>query len=215
MVGVPSLTALSLGLCAVALLALLEAERRQSWVGKAVFKPMASLGFIGVAAGRVLAGDPVDRGLLVALGLGLLGDVLLIPRGRAAFVGGMMAFMAGHLAYAALFLRRGVELEAVALAGVAMAVLAGLELVWLARNMADRALWKAVVVYGTTLSAMVAFAVGAWAQRGPPTLLAGALLFFVSDAFVARNRLVKPAFVNRLFGLPLYYAGQCLLAWSV
>jgi hypothetical protein len=32
---------------------------------------------------------------------------------------------------------------------------------------------------------------------------------------VARQRFVSEGFGNRLLGLPLYYAGQFLLAWSV
>jgi hypothetical protein len=36
----------------------------------------------------------------------------------------------------------------------------------------------------------------------------------VSDLFVARDRFVQPGFVNRLLGLPLYYAAQAMLAIS-
>jgi hypothetical protein len=43
----------------------------------------------------------------------------------------------------------------------------------------------------------------------------GALGFYVSDVFVARQRFLKSEIVNRLIGLPLYYGGQFLLAFSV
>jgi uncharacterized membrane protein YhhN len=46
-------------------------------------------------------------------------------------------------------------------------------------------------------------------------ILIGALAFFLSDLSVARNRFVAPGFVNRLWGLPLYYAAQLLLASSI
>jgi hypothetical protein len=36
----------------------------------------------------------------------------------------------------------------------------------------------------------------------------------VSDIFVARQRFVTKAFVNRSAGLPLYYAGQFMIAFS-
>jgi len=39
--------------------------------------------------------------------------------------------------------------------------------------------------------------------------------FYISDLFVARDRFFKTEFSNRLLGLPLYYAGQFLLAFSV
>lgn len=44
---------------------------------------------------------------------------------------------------------------------------------------------------------------------------AGAVAFYVSDVFVARDRFMKGGFVNRLVGLPLYYAGQFLIAFSL
>ncbi|MBM3298769.1 MAG: lysoplasmalogenase, partial [Deltaproteobacteria bacterium] len=50
---------------------------------------------------------------------------------------------------------------------------------------------------------------GAWA------LFVGAVAFYFSDLFVARDRFVSHQFLNRFIGLPLYYAGQFLLAFSV
>jgi uncharacterized membrane protein YhhN len=44
---------------------------------------------------------------------------------------------------------------------------------------------------------------------------AWALAFYISDIFVARNRFIKTAFLNRLLGLPLYYTGQFQLVFSV
>ena len=43
----------------------------------------------------------------------------------------------------------------------------------------------------------------------------GAASFYFSDLFVARDRFVKTEFANRLLGLPMYYLGQFLLAFSV
>jgi hypothetical protein len=40
------------------------------------------------------------------------------------------------------------------------------------------------------------------------------LAFYLSDLAVARDRFVARAFVNRLWGLPLYYAAQILFAVS-
>jgi uncharacterized membrane protein YhhN len=76
-----------------------------------------------------------------------------------------------------------------------------------------------VTVYIAAISLML---VGAWAVFRLPTttpaaawcVLAGALFFYLSDLCVARQRFVAEGFVNRLLGLPLYYAGQFLLAWS-
>jgi hypothetical protein len=43
----------------------------------------------------------------------------------------------------------------------------------------------------------------------------GAILFYLSDLAVARHRFVKAEFLNRGIGLPLYYAGQVLIAMAV
>jgi len=46
-------------------------------------------------------------------------------------------------------------------------------------------------------------------------VFAGALSFYFSDVFVARDRFLDKEFLNRLIGLPMYYTGQFLLAFSV
>jgi len=43
----------------------------------------------------------------------------------------------------------------------------------------------------------------------------GALLFLLSDLAVARDRFVAPVFINRVWGLPMYFCGQLLFAFSV
>jgi uncharacterized membrane protein YhhN len=46
-------------------------------------------------------------------------------------------------------------------------------------------------------------------------ILAGAVAFYLSDLSVANDRFVHESFFNKLWGLPLYYAAQILLAASV
>jgi hypothetical protein len=41
------------------------------------------------------------------------------------------------------------------------------------------------------------------------------VLFYLSDLAVARQRFVHASFVNRAFGLPLYYAAQILIGLTV
>ena len=48
-----------------------------------------------------------------------------------------------------------------------------------------------------------------------PWIAGGALAFYLSDLSVARDRFVRPAFVNRAWGLPLYYGAQFVLAATV
>jgi uncharacterized membrane protein YhhN len=54
-----------------------------------------------------------------------------------------------------------------------------------------------------------------WGRALPWSAALGSLLFYVSDLAVARHRFVRPDFVNRVVGLPLYYAGQFLLALTI
>jgi hypothetical protein len=65
--------------------------------------------------------------------------------------------------------------------------------------------------------------IGAWTVLGDAKLnytgrllvFTGAVCFYLSDLFVARDRFLKSEFANRLIGLPMYYVGQFLLAFSV
>jgi len=72
-----------------------------------------------------------------------------------------------------------------------------------------------VLLYLVAISSMMSLAAGTWAAAGGSLIVAGAGLFVLSDLAVARNRFVAPGFVNRAWGLPLYFAGQLLLAASI
>jgi uncharacterized membrane protein YhhN len=72
-----------------------------------------------------------------------------------------------------------------------------------------------VVAYIVVISVMVVFAFGAFGDGSTWLIPAGAVLFFASDLFVARNQFVAPDRVNRMWGLPLYYLAQVLFALSV
>lgn len=201
-------------LTATFLLLLLLAEYRGSALGKWLTKPFASTGFIwlgwAVGAPRTAWGTTI----MVGLGLCMLGDVLLIPKDRRAFLAGLIAFLAGHIAYVAAFIQRGVDPVRVSIAAGVLALVALPVMRWLWPHLPGR-MRGPVVAYVVVISAMVAAAVGALPLPAHPDLiLPGALLFYVSDLCVARNRFVQPGFANRLLGLPLYYAGNVLIALS-
>jgi len=48
-----------------------------------------------------------------------------------------------------------------------------------------------------------------------PWILPGAVAFYASDLAVARHRFVTETFSNKLWGTPLYFGAQLLLAASV
>lgn len=173
-------------------------------------KPAAALVF--VATGWLRGPDELWELMLFAgLVLGALGDVLLIPKRKDTFLLGLLAFLSGHLAYVLAFLWRGVLFEPVVIAAVLLApVVFGVDR-WL-RPHVEEAMKLPVKVYARVIAAMVAAAVGTWAFHGDVRLPLGAALFLVSDLAVARDRFVVPGFENQLWGLPLYFGSQLLLA---
>lgn len=202
----------------VALLALLLAERagstRRIWVAK----PLASTGFVLAAWGAGALTTRYGQIVLVALALSWLGDVLLIPKARLTFLAGLVSFLLGHVAFAAAFWLRGAPLGALGLALLVLAVPSGFTWRWL-RPYVDSAMRVPVATYVAVITLMVALALATTVQHGGWLVLAGAVAFYLSDLAVARDRFVAEGFANRLWGLPLYYGAQLLLAastgWSI
>jgi uncharacterized membrane protein YhhN len=85
---------------------------------------------------------------------------------------------------------------------------------WL-RSHAPKEMLNAIVAYIVVISVMAASASGTVAAGSTWLLLPGALAFYLSDLAVARDRFVKRGLINRVWGLPLYYLGQILIALSV
>jgi uncharacterized membrane protein YhhN len=210
-----SLEAWIVAATAAAVACLLIAERRGAPLGVWVAKPVASTGFVALALARGALDDGYGRWVLGALALGWLGDVLLIPKGaRRSFAAGLASFLLGHLAFVGAFWVRGTHALWLAGGALCAAALALPVLRWLGPHVPAR-LRSAVRAYVAVISAMLAAAAGAFGATGDAQLLAGAIGFFASDLAVARQRFVAPSFANKLWGLPLYYAAQLLLAGTV
>lgn len=183
------------------------ANRRLEYVAK----PAAMAALIGVA----LALAPADPGIVpwfvAALALSLVGDVaLMLPRER--FVGGLVAFLLAHLAYIV-----GLGLQAPSVGGVLLGLLVvGTVLSTVGRRIFDAVrrdqpgLLGPVAAYMVVISAMV---VAAFAT-GQPLAMAGATLFYASDAMLAWNRFVAQR-VPRPAVLAAYHVGQALLVLSL
>jgi len=199
-------------LCAIAVAGLLWAEYRGSRQGLWLAKPVASLAFIwaGVAAGAL--DSTYGQWILLGLVLCLLGDVLLIPHDRpAVFRAGVFAFLGGHVAYSAAFLTQPLDGFGLAGGAVLLAVVVGGVLRWLASSLPADMAWP-VRIYMIVIGVMSALACGVTAAGGPWAVALGALAFTASDVSVARDRFVRHEFLNRAWGLPLYYGAQLLLA---
>lgn len=206
-----------LALCALSVLGLLVAEKEERPRLKRIFKPAASLSFIlaGLAAGALETafGMAVLAGLIFCA----LGDVLLIPKSDKSFLAGMGAFAAGHAAYVAAFLIGGAVLSPAAI--VAFILMAALSVV-LSSVLREGigAMRIPVAAYSLIISVMVAGGFAHWSAAGTADsarLALAAAGFALSDVSVARDRFGKGGFMNRLWGLPLYFAAQSLFAISV
>lgn len=198
----------------VAVAALLVAERAGFRPGIWVTKPLAALCFVNAALSWGALDTPYGWLVLAGLGFSLVGDVLLIPRSRAVFEIGVGSFLLAHVAYTLAFFVRGVSIWgvglAIALAGLPLALV----LRWLSPHVAAE-MRGTVYAYMAVITIMVAAALGLALDGGPLLALAGAVAFYLSDLSVARDRFVVESFVNRLWGLPLYFAAQLMIAASV
>ncbi|NNF10323.1 MAG: lysoplasmalogenase, partial [Acidimicrobiia bacterium] len=185
---------------------LLGAERRGARL-RFVAKPLASSGFIGLAVSAGVLDSGFGIWVLAALVLSAVGDVALLGSSEGAFLSGLGAFLAAHIAYAVAFLRPGLHTGRL-VAAIPLAVFAAVVWRWLRPHL-PRRMRVPVVVYVLAISLMglLAFATRAGDLRIP----AGASLFIASDIAVARNTFVAPGYANKLWGLPLYYGGQLLL----
>jgi uncharacterized membrane protein YhhN len=200
---------------------LLVAERRQSQLGKWLTKPAASAAFVALAYQQGALQTRYGTWIFGGLVLAALGDVLLIPKAVLPFRLGILSFLLGHVAFTVAFFVRGVAFppfEGLLVVTLLVAFFVGR---WLWPHAGE--LKGAVVMYIAVISVMVPAALataiadaGGAGARSPGALIAvGAVAFYLSDLSVARDRFVKEGFVNRAWGLPLYYAAEVLLALSV
>ena len=178
-----------------------------------LLKPMTMV----VLIVATLAIDPVDDAMKVAfiaaLAFSLLGDVLLmLPRNL--FVGGLAAFLVGHLCYIAGLQLRGQDgvWFAVGLVVVVVSVLAvGLRIIRAVRRSDEAAMATPVTGYVAVISFMLASAFGTrnlWA-------IVGASLFYASDALIAWTRFIESKDWGRVAIMVTYHLGQVGLVLSL
>jgi len=197
--------------CVVFLAELLHAEWTDNQRSRWISKPLASLCFVlfGLTAGGE---GRWSQFVIAGLVLGALGDVLLIPKDKRAFLAGLVAFLLSHVAYLAAFLSLGPDWTYAAWGTVPLLIAAGLISRWLLPNVESK-MKGPVIAYIVAITAMVITSVGVLPLS--PLFLTAAAMFFVSDLAVARNRFVSPGRSNRMWGLPLYYGAQLLFGFTL
>jgi len=153
-------------------------------------------------------------GLLFCLG----GDVFLALPGNKMFLLGLVSFLIGHIFYVICFFSVARVSTWTWLGAPIVFVFSGYVYFRLKPHLGTMKV--SVFVYIIVITMMFS---GAWSILGESSLaglgrvmvFSGAACFYVSDLFVARERFMQKAPINRFLGLPLYYTGQFLLAFSV
>jgi uncharacterized membrane protein YhhN len=206
-----------LGLAAALLVGLVYAEktREPGWI--LMFKTPLSLLFIFAWTLQPAQHPAFSRLILIALSFCLGGDILLGFGTKRTFLGGLVCFLLGHVMYAAAFFMVAEIIPFMAVGMIVFMISAAIIWRWLEPYAGDMKI--PVLAYIVVISVMMCGAFGISGQRAIPVyargcVFAGAILFYISDIFVARQRFVVGAQVNRVIGLPLYYAAQFLLAFS-
>lgn len=212
------LNSLIIVLAAILLAVLLYCEKKENRKGLLPTKAILSLMFIFAV---LVQPHPIYRYyhfLLVGLLFCLGGDVFLALPQKKMFLYGLVSFLLGHVFYIFGFFSVARISQWTWVGSLTMLVISVWVYVWLRHHLGSMKV--PVSVYIIVITIMMC---GAWsvlgdynlARSGRIIVFTGALSFYFSDVFVARDRFLKKGFFNRLIGLPLYYTGQFLLAFSV
>lgn len=179
-----------------------------------VAKPLTTVALVGLA----IAVDPRDRAaqvlFVVALVFSLGGDVLLmLPNRERWFPFGLASFLLAHIAYIPALALYGLTGEGLVAGVVLVAVGIGTfgRIIVSSVRTGHPALLGPVVVYLAVLSAMVVVAWGTLV----PLAMAGALLFFASDAVLAGNEFVRRQRFASVVVMVTYHLAQLLLVLSL
>ena len=181
---------------------------------RAALKVAASTSFVVTAVSAGAPDTAYGRWVLLALGLGWIGDTALLSRRSAWFLVGLGAFLMAHLAYVAAMASVPLALTGGLVALVVMGSVAIAVGRWLVPHVRGR-MRAPVIAYVVVITAMVVACAAASAGLGLTEVLPAAVAFAISDVFVARDRFVDPNPWNARIGLPLYYAAQIVFALSV
>ena len=201
------------GLTVVTLLFALELARG-AWVGHGgwfLYRMVpASVGFLLVALFCGALRTHYGRWILPGLIFCFFGDVF----GSGEFEMSVASFFLAHVAFIAAFLARGIAWRKAIIAAIPMLMASAAAVVWLYPHVPDR-LWLGVLAYISIISLMVTLAAAGRGDMGYRLAALGAVVFYVSDIFVARGKFVSSGAINSVLCYPLYYTSCLLLAHSV
>lgn len=222
-----SISIILAALCLVGAFTCVFADWRGWQAIRIVSKIAASSAFVALAAVNGALASNYGRMILVALVLSWIGDVMLLSLRSSLLLGGIGAFLLAHIAFAAAFVLLPLDDLRLLIGLLFMTAVAGILIRWLWPHL--ESLYKfAVPTYLAAIVMMTSLAIAAssgdstWlpaigAKSGDSFWLPaiGAVTFAASDISVARDRFVQRSIANKAWGLPLYYAAQIMLAFTV
>jgi uncharacterized membrane protein YhhN len=197
-------------------------RHRKNW--EYLFKPAALIAII--IGALLLTRGPHDewqaRFFLIGLVFSLAGDVFLMLPGERFFLPGLVSFLLAHLCYIAGLnpslppLEAALLLIPVAIVGAALVRRVASSL----RSAGKTSLLIPVAIYGLVISVMLFSAWATiwrldWTASRRVLVIAGASLFFASDAMLAWNKFVRPFTAVNLGVIVTYHLGQLALAGSI
>jgi len=200
--------------CLLAVAGLLLAEWRAWPATRALCKASASAAFVALALSLHALDSSLGRWMLLAGGLSWLGDVCLLSGSSVFFLAGLGSFLLAHLAFGAAFATGPLDGRALLVGLLLMGGVGALALRWLWPHLRG-AYRTAVASYVLAIMAMCALAGARASALGAWPVALGALAFAASDLAVARERFISASGWNKAWGLPLYYAAQLVLTWSI
>ena len=207
------LTIVLVAVTALAVMALVYFLRVEWFLLAAAAKIIASTGFLATAISVGALQHRYGRILFIGLVLSFAGDMMLISVSQDRFLLGLCSFLLAHLAYITAFTTFGINRKWALISAVPVLLAAAAATLWLTPYVAPYLIMP-IHAYIGVISLMVIAAFACTGAGASTLVVAGALLFFVSDLSVAAQRIVVVDFPTIIWGLPLYYAGQLCLALS-
>jgi len=182
--------------------------------GRYLCKPIAALAFVWLALALGAPESVYGVWLLAGLLCCMAGDLLLMPDDERCFLAGLVAFLCGHLLYAMAFLQLPPNLTGLAASALPAMVLLVFVTRWLLPRVPAQ-MKLPVTVYTLVITGMLLCAGLSLGLPAAPLIIVGAWGFAISDLAVARRQFVHPSRWNGLWGTPLYFLSQMLLAASI
>ncbi len=202
-------------LSVIAVLALVFCDFREIRAGRFIFKPLAAAAFVWLAVSLDATSTAYGNWLLAALIFCMVGDLLLMPDSERSFLAGLMAFLAGHLLFAVAFLQLPANPVGLLLSGLPALGLLVVVWRWLIPHVNSEMKFP-VMLYMLVISTMLLCAGLTAGQPAAWFIIGGAWGFACSDLAVARRQFIQPASrLNGVWGTPLYFLSQMVLAYSV